>query len=154
MWLKDHFKLVLFWYNPNIHPRKEHEQRYSQFLKLVGLEPGDYEILEDRYDPKEFFQAMIDQKETIDPVLLHASDHEVLKKAGDMKERSDRCNPCYSMRLEMAARMAARESIPYFTSTLLISPKKKMDKLFRWGKESEHTYPSTKFLRFDFPKNG
>jgi hypothetical protein len=34
-WLKEHFKLYLFRYNPNIHPRKEHEQRYSQFLKLV-----------------------------------------------------------------------------------------------------------------------
>lgn len=153
-WLKEHFKLYLFRYNPNIHPRKEHEQRYSQFLKLVGLEPGDYEILEDRYDPKEFFQAMIDQKETIDPELATASDKQVLKQAGEMAERSDRCNPCYSMRLEMAARMAAKEWIPYFTSTLLISPKKKMDKLFRWGKESERTYPSTKFLRFDFPKNG
>gem|GEM_PF-3015906 len=153
-WLKDHFKLYLFRYNPNIHPRKEHEQRYSQFLKLVGLEPGDYEILEDRYDPKEFFQAMVDQKETIDPDLINATDKEVLKQAGEMPERSDRCNPCYSMRLEMAARMAAKENIPYFTSTLLISPKKKMDKLFRRGKESEIIYPSTKFLWFDFPKNG
>lgn len=153
-WLKDHFKLYLFRYNPNIHPRKEHEQRYSQFLKLVGLEPGDYEILEDRYDPKEFFQAMIDQKETIDPNLKNATDKQVLKQAGDMAERSDRCNPCYSMRLEMAARMAAQHQIPYFTSTLLISPKKKMDKLFRRGKESETIYPSTKFLWFDFPKNG
>jgi predicted adenine nucleotide alpha hydrolase (AANH) superfamily ATPase/ribonuclease HII len=150
--LKDHFKLYLFRYNPNIHPRKEHEQRYSQFLKLVGLEKGDYEILEDRYDPKEFFQAMIDQKETIDPELKDATDKIVLKQAGEMPERSDRCNPCYSMRLEMAARMAAKEWIPYFTSTLLISPKKKMDKLFRRGKESEITYPSTKFLWFDFPK--
>ena len=97
---------------------------------------------------------MIDQKETIDPELKDASDKEVLKQAGDMPERSDRCNPCYSMRLEMAARMAAKENIPYFTSTLLISPKKKMDKLFRRGKESEGIYPTTKFLWFDFPKNG
>lgn len=37
-WLKDHFKLYLFRYNPNIHPRKEHDLRYAQFLKLVGLE--------------------------------------------------------------------------------------------------------------------
>jgi predicted adenine nucleotide alpha hydrolase (AANH) superfamily ATPase len=84
---------------------------------------------------------MIDQKETIDPELKDANDKTVLKQAGDMAERSDRCNPCYSMRLEMAARMAAKEHIPYFTSTLLISPKKKMDKLFRRGKESEKTYP-------------
>lgn len=153
-WLKDHFKLYLFRYNPNIHPRKEHEQRYSQFLKLVWLEPGDYEILEDRYDPKEFFQAMIDQKTSIEPNLVDATDKQVLKQAGDMPERSDRCNPCYSSRLLTAAKMAAEHDIPYFTSTLLISPKKIAEKLFLRGKDAQEQYPTSKFLRFDFAKNG
>jgi predicted adenine nucleotide alpha hydrolase (AANH) superfamily ATPase/ribonuclease HII len=153
-WLKQHFKLYLFRYNPNIHPRKEHEQRYSQFLKLVWLEPGDYEILEDRYDPKEFFQAMIDQKTSIDPDLADATDKEVLKQAWEMPERSDRCNPCYSSRLLTAAKMAAQHNIPYFTSTLLISPKKIAEKLFLRGKDAQEQYSTTKFLRFDFAKNG
>ncbi len=153
-WLKQYFKLYLFRYNPNIHPRKEHEQRYSQFLKLVWLEPGDYEILEDRYDPKEFFQAMIDQKTSIDPDLADATDKTVLKQAWEMPERSDRCNPCYSSRLLTAAKMAAEHDIPYFTSTLLISPKKIAEKLFLRGKDAQEQYPTTKFLRFDFAKNG
>lgn len=130
-WLKNHFELVLFWYNPNIHPRQEHTKRYEQFLKLVGLEKGDYTILEDRYDPKEFFDAMVEKKTEIDDTLTHATAKDVLKLAGAMEEWSSRCNPCYSMRLEMAAKRAAQEHIPYFTSTLLISPKKKMDKLMR-----------------------
>ncbi|MBP7848556.1 epoxyqueuosine reductase QueH [Patescibacteria group bacterium] len=33
--LKEHFKLYLFWYNPNIHPRVEHTKRYDQFIKLI-----------------------------------------------------------------------------------------------------------------------
>jgi predicted adenine nucleotide alpha hydrolase (AANH) superfamily ATPase/ribonuclease HII len=152
-WLKDHFKLYLFRYNPNIHPRKEHDLRYAQFLKLVGLEQWDYEIVEDRYDPKEFFQAMYDQRDTIRDDLVDADYKTVLQKAGIMEERSDRCNPCYSMRLEQAAAQAAKLHIPYFTSTLLISPKKKMDKLFRRWLEAEQVHPSTKFLRFDFIKN-
>ncbi|MDP2670383.1 MAG: epoxyqueuosine reductase QueH [bacterium] len=151
--LKQHFKLYLFRYNPNIHPRKEHQQRYVQFLKLVGLEKGDYEILEDRYEPKEFFDAMIEQRETIHPKLKDAPRKQVLQVAGEMEEWSDRCNPCYAMRLEAAARIAAKEGIQYFTSTLLISPKKKMDKLYHRGKEAEVRYPATKFLRFDFAKN-
>lgn len=130
-WLKQYFHLVLFWYNPNIHPRQEHTKRYEQFLKLVGLEKGEYDILEDWYDPKEFFDAMVAKKNEIHDTLQNATAKEVLKLAGEMEERSDRCNPCYSMRLEMAAKMAAQEHIPYFTSTLLISPKKKMDKLMR-----------------------
>ncbi len=152
-WLKDHFKLYLFRYNPNIHPRAEHTHRYDQFIKLIWLEKGDYEILEDRYDPKEFFKAMYDQRDTIAPDLKDAPQRTVLQVAGKMEERSDRCNPCYSMRLDQAANMAAKEGIPYFTSTLLISPKKKMDKLFDRWVEAEHNHPWTKFLRFDFAKN-
>lgn len=78
-------------------------------MKLVGLEKGDYEILEDRYDPKEFFQAMFEQRTTIDPKLHDAPQRTVLQVAGSMEEWSDRCNPCYSMRLEQAARMASKE---------------------------------------------
>lgn len=79
--LKQYFRLYLFRYNPNIHPRQEHTKRYEQFIKLIGLQDGDYEIVEDRYDPKEFFQAMIDQKVSINPALHNASDKEVLKTA-------------------------------------------------------------------------
>ena len=123
-------------------------------MKLIGLEKGDYEILEDRYDPAEFFDAMIAKKETIDPHLKDIKDKKtILTHAKNMPEKSDRCNPCYSSRLEQAAKMASSKNIPYFTSTLLISPKKDMDKLFARGKEAEQKYPPTKFLRFDFRKN-
>lgn len=151
--LKQHFKLYLFWYNPNIHPRVEHEKRYASFLRLIWLEKGDYEIIEDRYDPKEFFAAMIEEREDIDPKLKHATAKAVLAQAWEMEERSSRCNPCYSMRLAEAAKNAAKHNIEYFTSTLLISPKKKMDKLMRRWLEGERRHPSTKFLRFDFAKN-
>jgi len=153
-WLKHHFKLYLFWYNPNIHPRKEHDTRYASFIKLVWLEQWDYEIIEDWYDPKEFFAAMIEQREDIDPKLKHAASKTVLAQAWEMEERSSRCNPCYSMRLAEAARNAEKHNIAYFTSTLLISPKKKMDKLMRRWLEWERRHPQTKFLWFDFAKNG
>jgi predicted adenine nucleotide alpha hydrolase (AANH) superfamily ATPase len=45
------------------------------------------------------------------------------------------------MRLDQAAKNAVRYGIPFFTSTLLISPKKKMDKLFRRGVEAELNNP-------------
>ena len=37
-WLKNYFKLYLFWYNPNIHPQIEHKKRYEQYIKLLGWE--------------------------------------------------------------------------------------------------------------------
>lgn len=150
--LKDHFKLYLFWYNPNIHPRKEHTKRYAQFIKLVWLEAGDYEIIEDRYDPKEFFRAMVEQKTTISDTLKDSSKKVVLTQAWAMQERSSRCNPCYSMRLDQAAKQAAQHSIPYFTSTLLISPRKHGWKLFDWWIQAQQTHGSH-FLWFDFAKN-
>lgn len=150
--LKNHFKLYLFWYNPNIHPRKEHTKRYAQFIKLVWLEEWDYEIIEDRYDPKEFFQAMIAQKTTIKPELQDADNKTVLTVAWEMPERSDRCNPCYSMRLDQAAAQAVKYDIPYFSSTLLISPKKHGGKLFDRWVEAQANHGSH-FLWFDFAKN-
>ncbi len=64
-WLKNYFKLYLFWYNPNIHPKPEHDKRYAEFIRLFGLEWGDYEIVEDWYEPKEFFDAFIKHKDII-----------------------------------------------------------------------------------------
>lgn len=152
-WLKKYFKLYLFWYNPNIHPRAEHSKRYTQFIKLTWLEKGDYEILEDRYEPQEFFDAMKNKKEHIQSKHKNTPDAEILNIAAQMEEWSSRCNPCYSSRLEQAAKMAQIQGIKYFTSTLLISPKKDLKKLAQRGKEAEKVYPKTKFLRFDFLKN-
>ena len=152
--LKDYFKLYLFWYNPNIHPKPEHDKRYAEFVKLFQLEWWDYEIIEDRYEPKEFFDAFIKHKTLVDTNLEQADRNTVLKRAGEMLERSDRCNPCYLMRLEQAALQAQKHGITYFTSTLLISPKKLADKLFRYGLESQERVTWTKFLWFDFAKKG
>lgn len=151
--LKHHFHLHLFWYNPNIHPRQEHTKRYESFLKLVWLETWEYTIIEDWYDPREFFQAMIDQKETIDPSLKTATKSEVLTQAWAMEERSSRCNPCYQVRLQQAAKAAERHNIRYFTSTLLISPKKHGDKLYNRWVEAQKNTTWTQFLWFDFAKN-
>lgn len=150
--LKNYFKLYLFRYNPNIHPKPEHDKRYAEFIRLFGLEWGDYEIVEDWYEPKEFFDAFIKHKDIIHPDLVDADRNTILKKSWEMPERSDRCNPCYLMRLEQAALQAQKHGITYFTSTLLISPKKLADKLFRYGLESQEIVTWTKFLRFDFAK--
>lgn len=151
-WLKNYFKLYLFWYNPNIHPKPEHDKRYAEFVKLYNLEKGDYEIVEDWYEPKEFFEAFVKHKDIIHPDLKDADRNTVLKTSGIMREWSDRCNPCYLMRLEQAAVQAQKQNIFYFTSTLLISPKKLADKLFQYGLESQEIVTWTKFLWFDFAK--
>lgn len=151
-WLKNYFKIYLFWYNPNIHPRAEHDLRYEQYVKLFQLEKWDYEVVEDWYDPKEFFDSFVKYRNLVNEWLEEASKMDILKVAGEMEEWSSRCDPCYLMRLEQAATMAAKLDIPYFTSTLLISPKKVATKLFRRGLGAEDRVVKSKFLRFDFAK--
>lgn len=151
--LKDHFKLYLFWYNPNIHPKPQHDLRYEQFVKLYNLEWWDYEIVQDWYEPKEFFDSFVTYRSLIKPELVNADRNTILKEAGAMEEWSDRCNPCYLMRLEQWARQAQKLWIPYFSSTLLISPKKVASKLFQFGLQAQEQTTGTKFLRFDFAKH-
>jgi len=48
--------------------------------------------------------------------------------------------------------LAKKHNIPYFTTTLLISPKKSVEKLDKYGKiVTEKT--GVKYLSFDFRKN-
>jgi predicted adenine nucleotide alpha hydrolase (AANH) superfamily ATPase len=56
------------------------------------------------------------------------------------------------MRLQQASHQAHKLGIRYFTSTLLISPKKVANKLFQYGLQAQEKNNNTKFLRFDFAK--
>jgi len=50
-----------------------------------------------------------------------------------MEEKSSlRCDLCYYMRLLTAGLMAKKLNIDYFTTTLLISPKKSVEKLDKY----------------------
>ena len=120
---------------------------------MYQLAPGDYEIVQDWYDPKEFFDSFVTYRTLIKPELKDADRSQILKEAGAMEERSDRCNPCYLMRLEQGARQAQKLGIRYFSSTLLISPKKVASKLFQYGLQAQQQTTDTQFLWFDFAKN-
>lgn len=150
-WLKNYFKLYLFWYNPNIHPYSEHKKRYDQYIKLLKLEEWDYEILPDWYDKNEFFNYLIKEYKKQNP---NKSEKEILQELSKMEEKnSDRCWWCYDLRLLEAAKTAEKFNIPYFTTTLLISPKKDLTHLWlSWIKAQEKIGNKSKYLFFDFKK--
>ncbi len=151
--LKNYFKLYLRWYNPNIHPIEEHKKRYDQYIKLLNLEKWDYEILEDYYNPKEFFDYLEIQFKN--KYWKNFTKKEILDRLSLMEEKnSDRCWRCYDLRLLEAAKMAEKHNIPYFTTTLLISPKKDLTHLFlAWIKAQLTINNKSKFLFFDFKKD-
>ena len=150
--LKDSFKLYLYWYNPNIQPYSEYKKRYKEYIKLLKLEKWDYEVIEDHYDPKEFFDNLYKYKNIVD-FDNNKPYHKLMKEFWKMEEKnSPRCDICYYMRLLEPANIAKKYNIEYFTTTLLISPKKSVEKLDKYWKIVEKK-TWIKYLSFDFRKN-
>jgi predicted adenine nucleotide alpha hydrolase (AANH) superfamily ATPase len=89
-------ELAAYFYNPNIHPRTEHELRLQAFhtaAQTLGLPT----LPEPRYEPQTFFRAVTFREE-------------------------ERCRLCYRVRLFETALAARDAGIEAFTTTLLISP--------------------------------
>ena len=149
--LKNYFKLYLYWYNPNIQPYAEYKKRYKEYIKLLQLEKWDYEIIEDNYDPKEFYNKLYENREI---VWITEKDYKkLMKEFSQMEEKnSPRCDICYYTRLLEPALIAKEKKIPYFSTTLLISPKKSVEKLNKyWKLVMKKT--KVNYLSFDFRKN-
>ena len=87
---------VSLWFNPNIHPWTEYDQRRSTLLEYGEKERVEVHILED-YGLRDFVRAV----------------------AADIDHR---CAHCYTIRLGTAAKYASEHGYEAFTSSLLISP--------------------------------
>lgn len=101
------WELLLYFYNPNIHPfgefllRKETVENFAQKESL--------EVVCEDYGLREFLQAV------------------------DLKE--NRCLICYRLRLDRTARFAKEKGISHFTTTLLVSPYQNQEKIREIGEE-------------------
>ncbi len=102
-------RVTAFWYNPNIHPFREHQLRLEAmqtFAQATNLPL----IVADGYDMLKYFQAVVG--------------HE-----------SNRCPVCYRLRLAKTAEVAQEGGFEAFTTTLLISPYQKHDLLRESGEQ-------------------
>ena len=131
--LKEHFRLKLYFYNPNIYPEEEYEKRLAQFDKLLGAEEFSkgIEILQSVYEPEKFEEAVKD---------LH-----------NEKEGGARCTQCFILRLEETAKKAKEISADYFCTTLTVSPHKNSQLLNELGLKAQEKY-GVKYLLSDFKK--
>lgn len=116
-YLSAYFEITLFYYNPNIAPESEYRFREEEARRLIAAMPLPRPVafLPGAYDPAVFTRA--------------AQGLETLPEGGE------RCTRCYRLRLEAAAREAARDGYDYFTTTLSVSPYKNADKLNALGRE-------------------
>ena len=140
--LKEDYEVICFWYDPNIQPKKEHDKRVDEFIKVADIEGVDYIIGE--YDVLNFFEE--------------------IKWLEGTPEQGDKCTKCYDMRLRRSAEEARKLWITTWTSTLNTSPHKDLVKMFAlWEEHSEKASKiadweelkeKLDFLKIAFRKNG
>ncbi|WP_125143329.1 epoxyqueuosine reductase QueH [Clostridium transplantifaecale] len=132
-YLSKYFRITVFYYNPNIFPPEEYQERLGEIERLVREMPTEHPVkfVAGDYRPEEFFQAVKGYEED--------------------KEGGERCGLCFRMRLFEAARMAKKGGYDWFTTSLTISPLKNAERLNRIGEEAAEEY-GVKFLNSDFKK--
>ena len=132
-YLNEYFDITVFFYNPNIIEKAEYKKRADELIRLINELPHKSEIkfIDGEHEPEKFTQ--------------------IAKGLEDCPEGGERCFRCYRLRLEESARIAARHSFDYFTTTLSISPHKNAQVLNEIGKELSDTH-SVGYLFSDFKK--
>lgn len=127
------FDIIVYFYNPNINIPGEFEKRYEEQKRFI-LESGlDVQLIKGEFESKEFLEAV-----------------RGFEKLG---EKSERCNKCFSLRIESAAKKAKELSVDFFTTSLTISPMKSAEKLNELGTFYGSIY-DVSWLPSDFKKKG
>jgi len=106
-WRQQSYEVSAFWYNPNIQPFTEHQNRLESMESLsqeMDLSLNNTE----GYDTTEYLRRVVG--------------HE-----------SERCRHCFELRLSTTADAALQKDFSAFTTTLLISPHQEHDLLKETG---------------------
>jgi predicted adenine nucleotide alpha hydrolase (AANH) superfamily ATPase len=129
-YLAQYFDITLFYYNPNIFPADEYQHRLET-QKEVLEKTGFATLVEGNYQHSDFLSA-------------------VRGYEGE-PEGGARCEFCFRLRMEEAARLAKEGDYDYFATTLSVSPHKDAALLGKIGEELEARY-GVKHLPSDFKK--
>ena len=131
--IANHFKVIIYYYNPNISNKDEYYKRIEEVKRLINIINPKYkvELIEGEYEPDKFI--------------------EISKDLENEPERGRRCYKCYNLRLEETAKVAEKLNIPYFCTTLTLSPHKRVDWLNEIGERLGNEYTPT-YIYSDFKK--
>jgi predicted adenine nucleotide alpha hydrolase (AANH) superfamily ATPase len=111
------------WFNPNIYPYTEYKSRFDALKKLQVLWNLDIEYV-DYYGLKEYLRNVVGNED-------------------------NRCEYCYSVRLEETAKKAEEINADAFTTSLLVSPYQKFDAIINTGRLMQDRY-GVEFYAEDF----
>lgn len=124
------FSPVLFFYNPNIHPKTEYKRRLEEFEGFCKRNGYEYAI--ENAGPEAFYSQ--------------------IKGLELEKERGARCKKCFALRLEKTAKKAAELGFELFTTTLSISPHKNYSDIKAEAEKIAQKHTNVSFLDIDFKK--
>ena len=122
----------LFWYNPNIHPFTEYQNRRDALVQFAASGNFNLELI-DEYGLRSFIRTVYDEMEN-GPANGAAA---------------GRCSRCYRLRLEEAAANAAANGFDAFSTSLLVSPYQNHEAIRRIGEKVAEQY-GVSFLYRDF----
>lgn len=134
-YLSRYFKITLYFYNPNIDTKEEHDMRIKELERLIKEMPLKHEVrlISGAYEPNRFEEA--------------------IRGMENIAEGGARCHRCYALRLSEAAKAAKDNNMDYFTTTLSISPHKNAEWINSLGEKFGQEYDIT-YLYSDFKKKG
>ncbi len=146
-YLREFFRITVFYYNPNISMEEEYHKRAAEQKRLIqayndalasadsshdsGTTAYPISIVEGDYEPEKFY--------------------EMSKGLEQCPEGGERCFACYELRLRKTAEHAAAGGYDYFATTLTISPLKNAAKLNKIGEMLSREY-DIEWLPSDFKK--
>ncbi len=132
-YLTQYFDVLLYFYNPNIHPAEEYNKRLDAQKKVIENIPfsGSVKIIEGEYIPKDFFDAV--------------------KGFETEPEGGLRCEKCIEMRMKDTALKAIEYRTDFFATTLTVSPHKNALYINKTGNSIENEH-NIRYLMSDFKK--
>lgn len=125
-------ELTIFFYNPNIHPRKEYDLRKEENIRYaakLGIP---------------FVDADYDTQNWFDLTKGHEND----------PERGERCSMCFEMRFVRTAAYAYEHGFKTITSCLGISRWKDFEQVTNAGRKAAALYPGITYWDWNWRKKG
>ena len=124
--------LVVYFYNPNIHPKKEYDLRKEENKRFC--EKRNISFIDADYDKENWFKRV--QGLEWEP------------------ERGKRCTLCFDMRFEKTALYASENEFSVITSSLGISRWKDMDQINACGIRAASRYEEMTYWTLNWRKEG
>ena len=125
-------ELTIFFYNPNIHPKKEYEIRKNENIRFA--EKMGIPFVDADYDVQDWFARAKGMER--DP------------------ERGRRCTMCFDMRFVRTALYAHEHGFPVISSSLGISRWKNMDQINDCGLRAAEPYGDVEYWTYNWRKQG